>query len=311
MRVFVTGATGFIGSAVVNDLLANGHEIVGLARSDKSAAALEQVGVGVVRGTTEDLDVLRAAAADTDGVIHTAYIHDFSPTANPVVFAEIDKNAINAIGDALAGTGKPLVVAAGLPAAEPGETATEDTKAPDNNPHYPRFSEQAAVALAARGVRVSVVRMPPSVHGEGDPNFVLAFIGIARAKGVSAYVGEGTNVWSAVHRLDAARLFRLALESGSGAQAPAGALLLNAVGDQGVPFKDIAAAIGRHLDVPVKSIGAEEAVDHFGMPFAIFAQFNAPASAERTRERFGWEPTQPGLIADIDLGHYFTSVGAH
>jgi nucleoside-diphosphate-sugar epimerase len=299
MRVFVTGATGFIGSAVVNDLLANGHEIVGLARSDKSAAALEQVGADVVRGTTADLDVLRAAAADADGVIHTAYIHDFSPTANPVAFAETDKNAINAIGDALAGTGKPLVVAAGLPAGEPGETATEDTKAPDNPP-YPRFSEQAAVALATRGVRVSVVRMPPSVHGEGDPHFVLAFIGIARAKGVSAYVGDGTNVWSAVHRLDAARLFRLALE-----QAPAGTLL-NAVGDEGVPFKDIAAAIGRHLDVPVKSIGAEEAVDHFGMPFAIFAQFNAPASGRRTRDRFGWEPTQPGLIADIDQGHYFT-----
>jgi nucleoside-diphosphate-sugar epimerase len=304
MRVFVTGATGFIGSAVVQELLGHGHEVTGLARSGKSAAALQRIGAGVVRGTTEDLDVLRAAAADADGVIHTAYIHDFGPANNPVKFAEIDKNAINAIGDGLAGTGKPLVVAAGLPAAAPGVTATEETRAPDNPP-YPRFSEQAAVALADRGVRVSVVRMPPSVHGEGDPNFVLALIGIARAKGVSAYVGEGANVWSAVHRLDAARLFRTALE-----RAPAGTLL-NAVGDEGVPFKDIAAVIGRHLDVPVKSIGAEEAVGHFGMPFAIFAQLDSPASGKRTRERFGWEPAGPGLIADIDQGHYFTAAPAH
>lgn len=304
MRVFVTGATGFIGSAVVKDLLANGHTVVGLARSDKSAAALERIGTGVVRGTTEDLDVLRAAAADADGVIHTAYIHDFSPTANPLAFAEIDKNAINAIGDALAGTGKPLVVAAGVPSAAPGVTATEETRAPDNPP-YPRFTEQTAVVLADRGVRVSVVRMPPSVHGEGDPNFVLMAIGIARAKGVSAYVGEGANVWSAVHRLDAARLFRLALE-----QAPAGTLL-NAVAEEGVPYKDVAAAIARHLDVPAKSISADEAAGHFGMPFAIFAQLNAPASGQRTRERFGWEPAEPGLIADIDLGHYFTATAGH
>lgn len=299
MRVFVTGATGFIGSAVVRELLANGHEVVGLARSDKSADALGKAGAGIVRGTTEDLDVLRAAAAGADGVIHTAYIHDFSPTANPMAFAEIDRNAINAIGDALAGTGKPLVVAAGLPSAAPGVTATEETRAPDNPP-YPRFSEQAAIALKDRGVRVSVVRMPPSVHGEGDPNFAAMAIGIARAKGLSAYVDEGANVWSAVHRLDAARLFRIALE-----QAPAGTLL-NAVGDEGVPFAAIAENIGRHLDVPVKSVTAEEAADHFGMPFALFAQLNAPASSAGTRQRFGWRPTEPGLIADIDQGHYFT-----
>jgi nucleoside-diphosphate-sugar epimerase len=303
MRIFVTGATGFIGSAVVQYLLGDGHEVVGLARSEESAAALEKVGVSVVRGSLQDLDVLKSAAGEADGVIHTAYIHNFTATANPVAHAEVDKNAIAAFGDALAGTGKPLVVASGLPAKAPGETATEDDKAPENSP-YPRFSEQAALALLDRGVRVSVVRMPPTVHGEGDPNFVLAMIGIARAKGVSAYVGEGGNVWSAVHRLDAARLYPAALEN-----APAGSLL-NAVGDEGVPFRDIAAVIGRHLDVPVTSIPAEEAAEHFGMPYAIFAQFDIPASAKQTAERFDWQPTGPGLIEDIDLGHYFQSGSA-
>jgi len=304
MRVFVTGATGFIGSAVVQDLLAHGHTITGLARSDKSAAALEQAGASVVRGTTEDLDVLTAAAAAADGVIHTAYIHDFSPAANPMAFAEIDKNAIAAFGEALAGTAKPLVVAAGLPAVAPGVTATEDDKAPDNPP-YPRFSEQAALALASKGVRVSVVRMAPSVHGEGDPNFVLMLTSTARAKGFSAYVGEGANAWSAVHRLDAARLFRLALE-----QAPAGTLL-NAVGDQAIPFKDVATAIGRSLNLPAKPVSAQEAAAHFGMPLAIFAQLDVPASAKQTREQFGWQPTEPGLITDIDLGHYTSATPVH
>jgi nucleoside-diphosphate-sugar epimerase len=304
MRVFVTGATGFIGSAVVQDLLSNGNEVVGLARSGKSAAALEQVGASAVRGALEDLGVLKAAATAADGVIHTGYIHDFSPTANPAAFAEVDRNAIAAFGEALAGTGKPLVVAAGLPAVALGATATEDDKTPENPP-YPRFSEQAALALADQGVRVSVARMPPTVHGEGDPNFVLAMISIARAKSVSAYVGEGDNVWSAVHRLDAARLYPAALE-----RASAGSLL-NAVGDEGVPFKDIAAVIGRHLDVPVKSISAEEATEHFGTPYAIFARLNIPASGKRTEERFGWRPVEPGLLEDIDLGHYFTATLAH
>ena len=304
MRVFVTGATGFIGSAVVQDLLSSGHEVTGLARSDASAAALAQAGAAVVRGSLQDLDVLRAAAAGADGVIHTGYIHNFSPSGDPAAYAQVDRNAIGAFGDALAGTGKPLVVAAGLPGVAPGVTATEDDRSPDNPP-YPRFSEQAAVALADRGVRASVVRMPPTVHGEGDPNFVLALIGIARAQGVSAYVGDGANVWSAVHRLDAARLYPVALE-----QAPAGALL-NAVGDEGVPFKEIATVIGRHLDLPVKSISAEEAAGHFGMPFAIFAQFNMPASGKQTQQRYGWQPVEPGLIADIELGHYFTASSAH
>jgi nucleoside-diphosphate-sugar epimerase len=304
MRVFVTGATGFIGSAVVQDLLDGGHEVVGLARSEKSAAALKRIGASFVRGTLEDVDVLRSAADAADGIVHTGYIHNFSPTADPAAYAEVDRNAIAAFGEALAGTGKPLVVAAGLPTKAPGATATEDDKAPDNPP-YPRYSEQTALALADQGVRVSVVRMPPTVHGEGDPNFVLAMIGIARAKGVSAYVGEGGNVWSAVHRLDAARLYPVALE-----KAPAGSLL-NAVGDEGVPFRDIAAVIGRHLDMPVVSISAEEAAEHFGMPYAIFAQLDIPASGKRTAERFDWRPIEPGLLADIDSGHYFTAGTAH
>lgn len=303
MRVFVTGATGFIGSAVVRELLSNGHQVVGLARSDKAAAALAKAGAEVFRGTLEETDGLMEAAKNADGVIHTGYIHDFSPTANPAAAAAVDGGAIAAFGDALAGTGKPLVIAAGLPTI-PGVTVTEDDEMPEN-PHYPRVSERAAIALVDRGVRVSVVRQPPSVHGAGDPHFVTAFIGVARAKGLSAYVGDGANVWSAVHRLDAAWLYRLALEFASRAQAPAGTLL-NAVGDEGVPFREIAEVIGRHLDVPVKSLTPEEAPGHFPGAFALFAQFDAPASGARTQQRFGWRPTQPGLIADLDQGHYFT-----
>ena len=299
MRVFVTGATGFVGSAVVQELLGAGHQVVGLARSDKGAAAVAAAGAEVFRGSLEDTDSIRQAAGHADGVIHTAYIHDFSPTANPAAAAAVDGRTIAAFGEALAGTRKPLVVASGLPAVKPDPVITEEDVAPEN-PEYPRVSERAAIALADRNVRVSVVRLAPSVHGEGDPHFVTAFIGIARANGLAAYVGDGANVWSAVHRLDAARLYRLALE-----QAPAGTLL-NAVGDEGVPFRQITEVIGRHLNVPVKSITAAEAPGHFGPVFALFAQFNAPASSARTQERFGWRPTEPGLIADLDQGHYFT-----
>ena len=298
MRVFVTGATGFIGSAVTAELLGAGHKVVGLARSDKGAAAVTAAGAEVFRGSLEDTDGLREAAGNADGVIHTGYIHDFSPTANPAAAAAVDGGAIAAFGEALAGTGKPLVVASGLPAVKPDPVITEEDVAPEN-PDYPRVSERAAIALADRAIRVSVVRLPPSVHGEGDYAFVPSLIAIARDKGLSAYVGDGANVWSAVHRLDAARLFRLALE-----QAPAGTLL-NGVGDEGVPFREIAEVIGRHLNVPAKSVTAEEARDHFGR-FALFAQFDVPASSARTRERFGWRPTEPGLIADLDQGHYYT-----
>jgi nucleoside-diphosphate-sugar epimerase len=297
MRVFVTGATGFIGSAVVQDLLAGGYQVVGLARSDAGAEALTALGVEVQRGSLQDPDSLRTGAAGADGVIHTAYIHDFSPSANPAAYAEVDGNAIGALGDALAGSGRPLVVASGLPAPVAGRAVTEED-AVELNPAWPRVSERAALAFADRGVRVSVVRLPPSVHGAGDYAFVPALIRIARAKNLAAYVDEGSNTWPAVHRLDAARLFRLAVES-----APAGARL-NGVGDEGIPFRDIAAAIGRGLDVPAKSITREEAAEHFGM-FAVFAQFDVRASSAGTRRLLGWEPVHPGLIADLDEGHYF------
>jgi nucleoside-diphosphate-sugar epimerase len=297
MRVFVTGPTGWIGSVVVRELLSAGHQVTGLARSDASAARVTAAGAEVVRGSLEDTDGLRAAAAEADGVIHTGYIHDFSPTGDPAAAAAVDGRAIAAFGDALAGTGKPLVVASGLPHPPPGGIVTEEVRSV--NPAHPRVSEPAALAAAERGVRASVVRLPPSVHGEGDYWFIPIFIGVARKTGVSAYIGDGANVWPAVHRVDAARLFRIALE-----QAPAGTLL-NAVADEGVPFREIAEVIGRHLDVPAKSIPAEDAGDHFGT-LAGFAAYDVPASSAMTQQRFGWRPIQPGLIADLDQGHYFT-----
>ena len=307
MRVFVTGATGWIGSVVVRELLSAGHQVTGLARSDSSAAKVTAAGADVFMGSLQDTDGLRAAAAEADGVIHTGYVHDFSPTGDPAAAAALDGRVIAAFGEALAGTGKPLVVASGLPQPPAGVVSTEEIRS--ENPAHPRVSEPAALAVAASagqhsagqhgGVRASVVRLPPSVHGEGDYWFIPIFIGIARKTGLSAYIGDGANVWPAVHRVDAARLFRIALE-----QAPAGTLL-NAVADEGVPFREIAEVIGRHLEVPAKSITAEEARDQFGA-LAGFAATDVPASSAITRERFGWRPTEPGLIADLDQGHYFT-----
>jgi nucleoside-diphosphate-sugar epimerase len=297
MRVFVTGATGFIGSAVVQELLDAGHQVVGLARSDAAAASLAAAGVEAHRGSLADLGSLRSGAAAADGVIHTAYIHDFSATGDPAAAARADGRAIEMIGETLAGSGRPLVVATGI-VSTPGRLSTEDDDVPAD-PAYPRVSEPVALSFAGRGVRVSAVRLPPSVHGQGDHAFIPALIAIARTKGLSAYVGDGSNRWSAVHRLDAARLFRLALES-----APVGTRL-NAVGDEGVPFLDIAGVIGQHLNLPVTAISPEEADGHFG-PFAHFASFDIPASSALTQKRFGWHPAHPGLISDLDDGHYFS-----
>jgi nucleoside-diphosphate-sugar epimerase len=296
MRVFVTGATGFIGSAVVRELIDAGHQVTGLARSDQAAESVRAARAEVHRGSLDDLDSLRSGAAASEGVIHTAYIHDFTPTGDPRAAAEKDGRAIDAIGEALAGSGRPLVVATGN-LVIPGRVPTEDDVAPADAPH-PRISEPVALGLADRGVRVSVVRMPPSVHGEGDHAFVPALIGIARAKGLAAYVGDGSNRWAAVHRLDAARAFRLGLEA-----APAGSRL-HAIGDEGVPFRDLTEVIGRHLGLPVRAISPEEAAGHFGV-FAMFASLDAPGSSALTQERFGWHPVQPGLVADLEQGHYF------
>jgi len=293
MRVFVTGATGFIGTAVARELIDAGHQVLGLARSDAGAKSLVAAGAEVHRGSLEDLDSLRSGAAAADGVIHTAFIHDFS---NYGPAAEADRRAIETLGAAVAGSDRLFVVTSGtLLVQRQGALATEKD-AP--NPNFPRKSEEAALVLAARGVRASVLRLPPSVHGNGDHGFVPRLIGIAQEKGVSAYIGDGLNRWPAAHRLDAAHLYRLVLEKGT-----AGANY-HGVADEGVPTREIAAAIGHGLNVPVVSKSREEAADHFGW-LAHFFGTDAPASSAQTRERLGWRPVQPGLIADLNAEHYF------
>ncbi|WP_375756392.1 SDR family oxidoreductase [Corallococcus exercitus] len=292
MRVFVTGASGFIGSAVVPELLGAGHQVVGLARSEASARALEAVGAEVQRGSLEDLDSLRAGAARADGVIHLAFIHDFSRYQDSI---RADTRAIEVLGGVLEGSQRPLVIAAGLLGLAPGRIAMETDAA---SPSGRGVSEETMLALATRGVRTSIVRLPPSVHGKGDHGFVPHLIASARQKGVAVYVGEGANRWPAVHRLDAARLFRLALE-----RAPAGARL-HAIADEGVPTRDIANVIGRRLGVPVVSKAPAEASDFLGFLGAFFA-LDAPASGALTREQLGWRPVEPGLLADLDSDHYF------
>ncbi len=296
MRVFVTGATGFIGSAIVRELLAAGHQVLGLARSDTGAAALTAAGAEVHRGNLDDLDSLRSGAVASDGVIHTAF-NNISETTDFVAAVQADLRAVEAIGAALEGSGKPFVVTAGTLMVTLGHLATEQDPGRDG---FPRVaSENAAIALAERGVRSSVVRLAPSVHGEGDKHgFVPSLIGIARAKGVSAFVGDGSNRWPAVHRLDAARLFRLAAEA-----APAGSRLHGA-GEEGVPFREIAEAIGRQLKLPVVSIEASDAGAHFGF-LSAFVSADNPTSSKQTQELLGWRPQGPALIADIEQGHYF------
>jgi nucleoside-diphosphate-sugar epimerase len=295
MRVFVTGATGFIGSATVRELVGAGHEVVGLARSDAGAAAVESASATALRGSLEDLDSLRRGAEEADGVIHAAYIHDFSQMENA---AAADRRAIETFGSVLEGSNKPLVFTTGAALAAPGRVATEEDRPDPATVGHPRaFSEQIGLALADRGVRVSVVRPGASVHGEGDHGFVPFLIGVARSKGVSGYIGDGSNRWPVVHRLDTARLYRLALE-----QAPAGSVL-HAVAES-VPTRAIAEAIGRHLNVPVVSIAPEDAADHFDW-MGMFWGLDAPASSALTQERMGWTPEHVGLIEDLEQGHYF------
>lgn len=296
MRVFVTGASGWIGSAVVSELLKSGHQVLGLARSDTAAAAVAALGAEVYRGSLDDLDSLRAGSAASEGVVHLGYNHDFSRIEQA---ARTDLQAINAIGAILEGTDRPLVIASGVLGLAPGRLATE-RDVPDPSLHPRIASAQAALALATRGVRCSIVRFAPTVHGAGDHGFMATLVGIAADKGVSGYIDAGTNRWPAVHRLDAGNLVRRAVDD-----APAGTVL-HAVAEEGVPTRAIAEAIGRGLNVPVVSVPAEQASDHFGW-FARFFGTDSRASNELTRELVGWEPTHPTLIADLQEGHYFES----
>jgi nucleoside-diphosphate-sugar epimerase len=295
MHVFVTGATGFVGSAVVQELLGAGHAVTGLARSEAGAAALAAAGARVQRGTLDDLDVLTRAANAADGVIHTGFNHDFSKFAQN---CEQDRRAIEALGAGLDGSRKPLLVTAGLVLSAAGRLATEEDGPVPVSPSYPRASEHAAAALAARGIHASTVRLPPSVHGAGDHGFVPMLIQLARDKGVSACVGDGSNRWAGVHRHDAARVFRLALERGAlGAR-------YHAVDDAGVPMHDIADVIARRLGVPRADLTAEEAEAHFGW-FAHFARIDMAASSAWTRQVLGWAPRERGLLEDVDSASYF------
>jgi nucleoside-diphosphate-sugar epimerase len=296
MRVFVTGATGFIGSAIVRQLIGAGHAVLGLARSDAAAASLASSGAEVHRGDLEDLDSLRSGAAASDGVIHTAFIHDFSRFQE---VCEADRRAIEALGDALAGSDRPLVITSGtgMGTAVPGQPATEDHFDP-NHPNPRAASEFAAEAVAARGVRVSVVRLP-QVHNTEKQGLVTPAIAVAREKGVSAYVGDGLNRWPAVHLLDAAPVYRLALEKGT-----AGARY-HAVAEEGVTAREIAESIGRGLQIPVVSVAPEKAAGHFGW-LGFFAGMDMPASSALTQQRLGWRPTQKaGMIDDLDNMNYF------
>jgi nucleoside-diphosphate-sugar epimerase len=291
MRVFVTGATGFIGTPVVKELIANGHDVLGLARSQEGAKSLAAVGARVHRGTLEDLDSLKSGAGQADAVIHLAFIHDFSRFQENCA---IDGRAIEALGSVLAGSNRPLIVTSGAAAiAAPGQLATEDLRLGENS-RYPRVSEQTALGL--KGVSAAVMRLP-QVHDPVKQGLVSYAIRIARDKGVSAFVGEGRNRWPAAHVDDVARLYRLALENHQ-----AGAIY-HAVAEEGVALRDIAHVIGKGLGVPVKSITPDEAPAHFGW-LGLFAGVDSPASSALTRQRLGWQPKGPGLIADLERMDY-------
>jgi nucleoside-diphosphate-sugar epimerase len=307
MRVFVTGASGHIGSALVPELIEAGHEVVGLARSDQSALVVKEFGAEVQRGDLDDLEGLATAAAAADGVAHLAYRHDLSFGGDPNGFlraAEFDLGAVQAMGAALAGSDKPFVSTSGtllLAMAAPGRVGTE-VDAAESGPRID--SENTTIALADRGVRSSVVRLAPVVHSSLDHHgFAPQLIAAARSKGVSAYVGDGSNRWPALHTLDAGRLYRLALEL-----APAGSRL-HGVADEGVPFRQIAEVIGHRLGLPVTSIDAVDAAAHFGALSGL-VQLDNPTSNERTRELLGWQPTHAGLIEDLEEGHYFEGAAA-
>lgn len=291
MRVFLTGATGFIGSAIIPELINAGHQVIGLARSDAGAKSLITAGAQVHRGDLEDLASLRSGAAMSDGVIHCAFNHDFSRYA---ANCEADRLAIEALGSALVGSDRPLIVTSGTAVVlAPGRLATEEDLPTSSSAGIPRSaSEEAAASMLSRGVRVSVMRLP-QVHDRLKQGLVTPLIAVAREKGVSAYVGDGRNRWPAAHVLDTARLYRLALEKGE-----AGARY-HAVAEEGVPLRDIADAIGRRLNLPVVAKSPEEAADHFGW-LGLFIGFDAPASSARTRERLGWRPAQVGLITDLE-----------
>ena len=288
MRVFVTGASGFIGSAVVQELINGGHSVIGLVRSDAGAKSVAAAGAEVLRGDLQDLDSLRSGATKSDGVIHTAFVHDFSKFKEN---CEIDKRAIEALGSALEGSDRPLLVTSGLALLASGRAATEEDAPVPTSASYPRASEVTAMSLLARGVRASVIRLP-QVHDRVKQGLVTYLINIARTKGVSAYVGDGLNRWAAVHVLDAARLYRLALEKGD-----AGASY-HAVAEEGVPVREIAEAIGRGLKLPTVSVSAERAPEHFGA-LGLFAGLDLVASSALTQQRLDWRPTQTGLLDDL------------
>ncbi|HEY3783446.1 MAG TPA: SDR family oxidoreductase [Fimbriimonadaceae bacterium] len=298
MKVFVTGPTGFVGSVVVAELIRCGHQVLGLARSDSSAKALTAMGAKVHRGELEDLESLKSGAAAADGIIHCGFIHDFSRFKE---VCEVEKQALEAMGSVLIGSDRPFVITSGTLLANPGHLATEEDRTPMTADDFPRvLTEQGADSLAERDVNTSLVRLSPSVHGTGDHGFVPMLINLAREKGEAAYIGEGNNRWSAVHRLDAAVLFRLALE-----RAEKGARYHGAA-DEGIPFRDIATAIGKGLGVPVVSKSKEEAAGYFTW-MVHFAGIDGPASSKLTRERLGWNPVQPGLLDDMQNGGYFQS----